>query len=61
MAIKIKKANRGKLHRELGVKAGSKISDKKLNAAAKKAKKSGNTAEEKRITFAKNAKKWKKK
>ena len=44
---------KGALHKELGVKAGDKIPAKKL-----KIKKGMSTLEKKRITFAKNAKKW---
>lgn len=56
--IHIKAKNKGKLHKELGVKSGTKISTKKLSAAKKKAVKTGNTKLEKRIVFAENAKKW---
>ena len=57
MAIHIKAANKGKLHKELGVPQGKKIPEKKMEAA----KKDASPAEKKRITFAENAKKWKKK
>ena len=53
--IKIKKENKGKLHKEMGVPEGKKISEKKLE----KAKKNADPAEKKRIQFAENAKKWK--
>lgn len=55
MTIKIKPENKGKLHKELGVKKGEKIPEKKLESA----KKNAGPAEKKRITFAENAKKWK--
>lgn len=55
MAIKIKKANRGKLHKALGVKKGSKI------PASKLAVKPGDSAKvKKEKQFAINAKKWNK-
>lgn len=52
--IHIKKENKGKLHRELGVKQGEKISVSKL----KKAEHSANPAERKRAQFADNARKF---
>ena len=55
MSIEIKPSHKGLLHKELGVKAGDKISSKKLSMA----KNSSNPAERKRATFAMNAKKWK--
>ena len=54
--IEIKPSHKGLLHKELGVPQGEKIPAKKLAAAAKTA----SPAEQKRITFAKNAKKWRK-
>jgi hypothetical protein len=54
MSINIKPANRGKLHRALGVKQGEKIPAKKLASASKGA----SPALKKEITFAKNAKSW---
>ena len=57
MAIHIKAANKGKLHKELGVPAGKKIPAGKLAAA----KKDASPAEKKRIVFAQNASKWNKK
>ena len=54
MAIHIKAANKGKLHKDLGVKAGNKIPAKKLAAA----KNSPDAAVRKRATFAENAKHW---
>ncbi len=50
------KVKRGALHKELGIKEGDKISDKTLEKADKHA----GPLEKKRITFAENAKKWKK-
>jgi len=54
VTIRIKKANKGKLHEELGVPEGKKIPESKLQAA----KKSKDPAERKRATFAENAKHW---
>lgn len=56
MAIKIKAANKGKLHSKLGVPQGQKIPPGKLAAA----KNSSDPAERKEANFAINAKKWKK-
>lgn len=50
----IKKSHEGLLHKELGVAKDKKIGEKRLHAAAKSAKKSGNVKEEKRIIFAEN-------
>ena len=55
----IKKGHEGLLHKELGVAADKKIGEKRLHAAAKSAKKSGNKAEEKRVIFAENMNKRK--
>jgi hypothetical protein len=52
--IHIKKENKGKLHRELGVKQSEKIPVSKL----KKAEHSANPAERKRAQFADNARKF---
>jgi hypothetical protein len=54
VSIDIKPENKGKLHEELGVKQGEKISTAKLNAAEKTA----GPAERKRINFAKVARTW---
>lgn len=54
MSINIKKANRGLLHKNLGVPKGKKIPANKLAI-----KKTDSTAVKKRKTFAINAKKWK--
>lgn len=56
MAIDIKPSHKGLLHKDLGKKAGSKLSESDLE----KAKRSTNPAERKRATFAMNARKWKK-
>lgn len=55
--IHIKKANKGKLHKALGVAKDKKIPAGKLA----KAKDSSNPKVRKEATFAENAKKWKKK
>ena len=52
--IKINPANKGKLHKTLGVPKGEKIPAAKLE----KAKQSPNPTTRKRATFAMNAKKW---
>jgi len=57
MVIKIKKENKGKLHKDLGIKEGEKIPTKKME----RAKKNASPAEKKRIVFAENARKWHKK
>jgi hypothetical protein len=54
MAIYIKPANRGKLHRELGIPQGERIPAVKL-----KKKATDSSALEKEKTFARNAKSWK--
>lgn len=56
--ISIDPAHKGLLHEELGIPAGEKIPAGKLSEAKAEAKASGNVAEEKRIVFAQNAKKW---
>jgi hypothetical protein len=53
MAIKIKKANRGLLHKKLGVSKGKKIPSKDLTI-----KKGDSTKLKKEKQFAINAKKW---
>jgi hypothetical protein len=50
----IKPSHRGLLHKELGVKQDRKIGAAKLNAAEARAKRTHNTALEKRVVFAKN-------
>lgn len=52
--IRIKPSHKGLLHKDLGVKAGKPIPEKKLE----KAEKSENPAVKKRAVFAANAKKW---
>lgn len=53
--IVIKPSHEGLLHKDLGVKSGSKIPAKKLTKAAN----SKDSAVRKRAVFAENAKKWK--
>ena len=53
--IHIKKSHEGKLHKDLGVSAGKKLTAKQIA----KAKASSNPAERKRAVFAQNARKWK--
>ncbi len=55
MAIKIKKANRGKLRKSTGTKKGQKIPASKLRKLAK----SSNKKTAKRAQFALNARKFK--
>lgn len=50
--------NKGKLHRELGVKEDEKIPAKKLSKASAKAKKTGNTKLAKEVNLAKIGKKY---
>jgi oligoendopeptidase F len=57
MAIKIKKANRGKLRKAAGTKKGQKIPVSKL----RKMKNSKNPKTRKRATFALTARRWSKK
>jgi hypothetical protein len=52
--ISIKPSHKGLLHKDLGKKAGSKLSESDLDKAAN----SKNPAERKRAVFAKNARKW---
>jgi hypothetical protein len=54
MTIKIKPSHKGELHKELGVKPGKKIPEKKLAAAEH----SKSPKERKQAQFAENAKKW---
>lgn len=54
MAIKIKPSHKGLLHKKLGVPQGTKIGAKKLAEAKSKAKKTGDTALMKEVTFAQN-------
>ncbi len=63
MANWIKKAvgKPGALHKELGVKKGEKIPEKKMSKAYERAKKTDNTKLEKQINLAKTLKKMPKK
>lgn len=58
MAIAINPAHKGLLHEEMGIPKGQKITIGQLMREKRKAKRSGNTAEEKRATFAANARHW---
>jgi hypothetical protein len=58
--IKIKPGNVGKLHDKLDIPVDKKIPTATLQTKLAAAKKSGNTALIKQITFALNARKWKK-
>lgn len=59
-AIHINPAHKGALHRSMGIPQGQKISMADLMKTKAKAKASGNITEEKRATFAANAKSWNK-
>jgi hypothetical protein len=61
VAIKIKPANKGKLHKKMGVPAGKKIPTAAIAKKKAAAKKRGDSATVKQTTFALNARKWKKK
>lgn len=52
--IRIKKKNRGLLHKDLGIAQDKPIPTSTLEAA----KKDASPAEKKRIVFAENARKW---
>jgi hypothetical protein len=52
--IAIKPSHKGELRSELHAKPGKDLSEKRLHAAARSAKKSGNKKEEKQIIFAEN-------
>ena len=56
MAIHINPAHKGRLHADLGVKKGKKLTAAEID----KAKHSSDPAERKRATFAANARKWNK-
>jgi hypothetical protein len=56
MSIKIKPANKGKLHKRLGVPQGEPIPAGKIAQA----KKSSDPSLRKEATFAQNAKRWNK-
>jgi hypothetical protein len=59
--IKIKKSEKGSLRRDLKVKKGDKIPTKTIDSKLKTAKKDKDTKLEKKLVFAKNARKWNKK
>lgn len=54
MASLIKPSHKGLLHEDMNIPEGEKIPRKKLQMFGKKAKREGNTAEEKRVIFAEN-------
>jgi hypothetical protein len=54
----IKPSHKGLLHKELGIKEDEPISVGELMRAKSRAKKTGNTKEEKRAVFAENARHW---
>lgn len=56
MSIEIKPENKGKLHKNLGVPEGKKLTEGELD----RAKHSKSAAVRKRATFAENARKWNK-
>jgi len=58
MAIHLNPAHKGLLHREMGLKPGERISLGQLMREKRKAKRSGNTAEERRVVFAENERHW---
>lgn len=58
MAIEINPANKGKLHRRMGIAAGRKISIGDLMEEKGKARKTHDTALMREATFALNARRW---
>lgn len=56
--IEINPANKGLLHKKLGISQGKKIGEGKLEETAARAKASGDTKLEREAVFAENAKKW---
>ncbi len=56
--IEINPANKGKLHKEMGVSKDKPISTGSLEAEKATAERTGNSKLEKRVTFALNARKW---
>ena len=58
MSIHIKPSHRGQLHRDMGIKPGSRIPVAALMKKKSADKASGNTAGVKRDTFALNARNW---
>ena len=57
-SIDINPANKGLLHKKMGVGQGKEISEGALEAEKAKAKASGNTKLEREVVFAENAKRW---
>jgi len=57
-SINIDPANKGLLHKKMGVGQGKKISEGALEAEKARAKASGNTKLEREVVFAENAKRW---
>lgn len=60
-AMKIKISHPGALHKTMGIPKGDKIPMSSLKAEKTKAKKTDNSKLMKQVTFAENARKWKKK
>jgi len=58
IAPHIKPSHRGMLHEEMGVPEGKKIGIGALMKKKSQAKREGDTALEKRVIFAQNARKW---
>jgi hypothetical protein len=59
-SIDINPANKGLLHKKMGIGQGKEISEGSLEAEKARAKASGNTKLEKEVVFAENAKHWNK-
>lgn len=57
-AIHVNPANKGALHRSMGIPEGRKLTMGDLMKTKTKAKATGDTKLEKRATFAQNASKW---
>lgn len=57
--IKIKKSRKGSLHKALKIKEDHKIPTKTIDEKLRKAKKDKDKTLEKKLVFAKNARKWK--
>lgn len=55
-SININPANKGLLHKKMGIGQGKKISEGALESEKAKAKASGNTKLEREVVFAENAK-----
>lgn len=58
--IRIKPSHKGLLHKEMDVPEGQPISLKALGKEKAEAEKEGDAAEIKRVTFAQNARHWRK-